>query len=81
MLSFVQESNFSELERAFAEARRRSLEQDAGAEKKPVQATEDSPAADGAGKGKTVASKASAVATPKVNQPSGIVCARLGAES
>lgn len=63
---YIQESNFTELEKAFAEARRRSLAQGAGEEKAPAPAAEKPAADDSAETGKAVASKASAVATPKV---------------
>jgi len=66
----TQESNFTELEKAFAEARRRSLAQGvkAPAKKKPAEAAAEKPAA-ATGAAKAVASKAAkpkTAATPKV---------------
>lgn len=70
-LVYIQESNFTELEKAFAEARRRSLAQAAEAKKQAAEAKKRNPpqpeGEDGAAdKKKAVASKGGAGATSKV---------------
>eukprot|EP00752_Nemacystus_decipiens_P003949 g3616.t1 len=65
----VDESNFTELEKAFAEARRRSLAQGVVAKKAPAPVSEEPASGDAAEKGKAVASNTSAAAAPKAQKP------------